>query len=118
MARKVQVVIEDDIDGSPAVETVVFGLDGKTYEIDLSEENAAALRASFAQWIASARLSSGRAPSATRKSAGAAAAQAKASVARDTGKIRDWARAAGIQVNERGRLSSEVIAKYEAAHSA
>ena len=44
MAQRVQVILEDDIDGGPADETVTFGLDGVTYEIDLSEKNASALR--------------------------------------------------------------------------
>ena len=40
MAKRVQVVLEDDVDGSPADETVSFGLDGVSYEIDLSAANA------------------------------------------------------------------------------
>jgi len=40
MAQKVTVELEDDLDGSPADETVRFGLDGTEYEIDLSEKNA------------------------------------------------------------------------------
>ena len=40
MAQKVQVVLIDDLDGGDATETVTFGLDGATYEIDLSEQNA------------------------------------------------------------------------------
>ena len=39
MAQKVQVTLEDDIDGGEAAETIVFGLDGVNYEIDLSQEN-------------------------------------------------------------------------------
>ena len=34
MARRVHIVLEDDLDGGPADETVVFGLDGREYEID------------------------------------------------------------------------------------
>ena len=33
MARKVQVVLEDDIDGGEAAETISFALDGKTYDL-------------------------------------------------------------------------------------
>ena len=55
MARKVQVLLEDDIDGTPGAETVLFSLDGKSYEIDLSEKNAEKLREAFAPWIGAGR---------------------------------------------------------------
>jgi len=60
MAKTVVTQLTDDIDGSEADETVVFGLDGKTYEIDLSKRNAAALRKALAPYIEHAR-SAGRA---------------------------------------------------------
>ena len=44
MAQKVRIILEDDLDGGPADETVRFGLDGGQYEIDLSNANAARLR--------------------------------------------------------------------------
>lgn len=44
MAQKVRIILEDDLDGGPAEETVRFGLDGAHYEIDLSSANAARLR--------------------------------------------------------------------------
>jgi hypothetical protein len=44
MAKTVVVKLVDDLDGSPAEETVAFGLDGKSYEIDLNKANAARLR--------------------------------------------------------------------------
>jgi hypothetical protein len=40
MAQKVQVMLVDDVDGSEASESVSFGSDGTTYELDLSEKNA------------------------------------------------------------------------------
>ena len=47
MAQQVNVVLVDDLDGTPAEETVTFGLDGISYEIDLTAENAARLRDSL-----------------------------------------------------------------------
>lgn len=47
--------IVDDLDGTDAVETVVFGLDGESFELDLSDANASALRQTFAPWVATAR---------------------------------------------------------------
>ena len=44
MAQKVNIVLVDDLDGTEATETVSFGLDGTTYEIDLNDANAASLR--------------------------------------------------------------------------
>jgi len=103
MAQRVHIVLEDDLDGSAAAETVTFGLDGATYEIDLSEQNAAQLRETLAPYIGVARRTrSGRRRS---RSGGASAAD-----------IREWARTHGYDVSERGRVSSEVREAFEAAH--
>jgi len=63
VAQKVQVILVDDLDGGEAVETIKFGLDGKNFEIDLSEDNAKALRDAFAPYVGVAR-GLGRAPAA------------------------------------------------------
>ena len=55
MAQQVNVKFVDDLDGSDATGTVSFGLDGRTYEIDLSYDNAAKLRDSLASFVAAAR---------------------------------------------------------------
>ena len=68
MAQKVHIVLEDDLDGSPATETVSFGLDGKTYEIDLNDKNAGKLRDALAQYVGAGR-SVGGARRGGRKSA-------------------------------------------------
>jgi hypothetical protein len=112
MAQKVSVVLVDDLDGSEATETVSFSLDGNSYEIDLNEAHAAELRDAFATWVGSARRTA-------RSGARRSAAPARRSAGTDrerTQEIRDWARSNGHKVSERGRLSSMVIAAYEAAH--
>jgi hypothetical protein len=106
MAQKVQVVLVDDLDGGPADETVSFALDGTHYEIDLSAANAAALRNSVARFVAHARKAGRAGPAGRRARRGAGQAAA----------IRAWAREQGIEVNERGRVSAQVAARYEAAH--
>ena len=58
MAREVIEKLIDDLDGGDAAETVTFGLDGATYEIDLSKKNAAAFRKSLARYVSAARRSS------------------------------------------------------------
>ena len=109
MAQKVQVILVDDIDGGEAQETVSFSLDGVSYELDLSKKNAAKLRDSFAQYVASARRVSGRGRGRGRGRAGATRGT-------DTSAIRQWARDQGLKVSDRGRVPADILAKYEAAH--
>ena len=59
MAQKVHIVLEDDLDGSDATQTVTFGLDGTSYEIDLNDKNAAALRDAMATYVGHARKVAG-----------------------------------------------------------
>ena len=99
MAQRVQVLLVDDLDGGDANETVSFALDGVTYEIDLSESNAARFRDDLASWIGHARRSGGRrATGGTRR-----AAPGSTRTRSDLGAIREWARANGHQVSDRGR---------------
>ncbi len=111
MAKRVQVILEDDLDGTPAAETVSFGLDGVNYEIDLSEANAAALREALATWVGHANRVGGRKSS----TAAGGAKPGRSRAARDLGAIRDWARGQGHTVSDRGRISEEVLAAYEQA---
>lgn len=110
MAQKVQVILVDDIDGGDAVESVSFALDGVSYEIDLNKKNAKALRDAFAPYVGNARRL-GRAGSATRGRTRRAAGGDNR-----TAEIREWARANGHKVNERGRIAADVVAAYEKAH--
>jgi hypothetical protein len=110
MAQKVNIVLVDDIDGSEATETVSFGLDGTSYEIDLNDANAAALRDALAAYVGHARKV-GSARRGRRSSAAAAAAGGPS--ARE---IRDWARSNGYDVPDRGRVSAEVREAFDAAH--
>lgn len=113
MARKVQVVIEDDVDGGTAEETVSFALDGRSYEIDLNEKNASALREALAPWIAAGRRAGGSTRSTEARPARAARPARRS---HDTADIRRWAADEGIPVSSRGRISADLRAKYEAAH--
>ena len=108
MAQKTLVILEDDLDGGTADETVSFSLDGVAYEIDLSSKNAGKLRDSMASYVGSARRVGGRA---TR---GKAAKVGRPGVAR-TSDIREWARSSGLDVSERGRIPAVIVEQYEAA---
>ena len=108
MAQRVQVLLVDDINGSEAAETVSFSLDGVSYEIDLSAANAKKLRDDVASWAGHARRSGGR--KATRRAPGSGARRG------DLSDVRAWARKAGHQVSERGRVSAVILAAYDKAH--
>ena len=119
MAKKVTVTLIDDVDQeSAADESVEFGLDGVTYEIDLSEDNAARLREQLEFWIEHARKVGGRKRSKT--AAGAAPAARKSgsgSAGREqTAAIREWARNNDLPVSARGRISAEIVEAYNKAH--
>jgi len=114
MAQRVNVVLVDDIDGSDAVETVTFALDGVDYEIDVSEKHADQLRKAFAPYVGHARRIGGRRRGGRRSSAAASSSgSANGASAAD---IRAWARDNGWDVPERGRVSAEVREAFAAAH--
>ncbi|GAA3547343.1 Lsr2 family protein [Amycolatopsis ultiminotia] len=110
MAQKVLVRMVDDLDGSEASQTVPFGLDGVTYEIDLSDDNAGNLRDDLAAYIAAARRVGGRKTTGPRSSTAPTQADRERSRA-----IRAWAIDNGWAVSERGRIPSEVAAAYDEA---
>jgi len=114
MAQRVNVVLVDDIDGSDAVETVSFALDGVDYEIDLSEKHTDQLRKAFAPYVGHARRVGGRRKLGRRSSASnSSASSADGASAAD---IRAWARENGWEVPERGRVSAEVREAFAAAN--
>jgi hypothetical protein len=114
MAQKVHIVLEDDIDGGPADETVTFALDGTSYEIDLSAKNAKGLRDAFARYVGAGRRTTSGGSVGHR---GRGRGRSRASVDRaQLQNIREWARKSGHRVSERGRISSEVMAAYQDAH--
>ena len=109
MAQKVQTLFIDDLDGSAADGTVRFGLDGAEYEIDLNAEHAQALRDALARYVGAAR----RAGGGTRRPA-RSGRRARADGV-DTTEVREWAKAQGIDVKDRGRVPAELVVKFKAA---
>jgi hypothetical protein len=108
MAQRVQVLLVDDLDGTQADQTVTFALDGVTYEIDLTDANAASLREALEPWAGAARRTSGRAARGTGKTVRANNGE--------TAKIREWAKEQGYQVSDRGRVSAEIRQAYKDAN--
>lgn len=110
MATTTLVNVTDDLDGKNGAETVTFGFQGKTYQIDLHGANLANLERSLAKYIAAGREVT-PAPAGKKSKAG------KASNG-EAAKIRAWAVENGIAVGARGRLAPEVREAYETAHAA
>jgi hypothetical protein len=112
MAQRVNVILVDDLDGSDAVETVSFALDGVDYEIDLNDQHAGDLRNALSLYVGHARRTGGR----RRKSGSSGSSRAASSDGPSAADIRTWARENGWEVPERGRVSAEVREAYAAAH--
>ena len=106
MAQKVTVVLEDDLTGGPAKQTVRFAFEGTDYEIDLNAKNAAAFGKQLALYLEHAR----RAGRAQPRRGGRTAVNRQRS-----GDIRAWAKEHGLAVSERGRIPASVAEQYRAA---
>jgi Lsr2 len=107
VAQKINVILVDDINGGEADETVEFGLDGTSYEIDLSLGNSQELRNVLKLYIEKGR-----------KVTGGAGRPSKSRMVSDderNKKIRAWGKEQGFKISDRGRVPFEVVAKYEAA---
>ena len=109
MAQKIQTLLIDDLDGSAAEGTVRFGLDGAEYEIDLSAGHTRQLRDALARYVDAARRVSGSARTPARGS------RRGPSGGVNTTEVREWARAQGIEVKDRGRVPADLVAKFRAA---
>jgi hypothetical protein len=108
VAQKTVVELVDDLDGGEADETVTFALDGVDFMIDLSSENANRLRETLAEFVGNARRTDSRrsAKSSARGNGSKPDSQA----------IREWARSQGEPVAERGRISRDLLVRFQAAH--
>ncbi len=103
MVQKVSVVLEDDLTGGPAEQTIRFAFEGSDYEIDLNARNTAVFGEQLAPYLEHARRA-GRAPS--RRSGRAAAGRQR------SGDIRAWAKEHGLAVSERGRIPASMVEQY------
>jgi hypothetical protein len=110
MAQRIQTILEDDLDGGPADETVTVAYNGITYELDLSKKNVEKLVKTLAPYTSAGRkLGSSRNSLKSTKSGASGNKQ-------DLAAIRAWARANGHKVSDRGRVSQEVQNAYRSAH--
>jgi hypothetical protein len=122
MAQRTIVQLTDDLDGKPIRdgkgETIRFGLDRTDYEIDLADKNAKALRDTLAKYVTAAR----RTGAGTRGTSRARAGRGGTGPSRngrgyDPKAVRAWAESQGIHVSQRGRVSADLVAKFQAANT-
>jgi Lsr2 len=107
MVRTVRVHLIDDLDESEAAETIVFGVDGVDYEIDLNTEHAEQLRRLAAPYIVAGRRVSRGTVIGARGTRGRGPAENRSRT------IREWAARAGIQVSPRGRIPADVVDRFD-----
>lgn len=108
MVHRIQTLLIDDLDGTPAEGTVRFGLDGADFEIDLNAGHDQALREALAPYVKAARRSPGAQRPSQRK-------RAASNSGPDSAEVRDWAKKQGIEVKDRGRIPAELVVKFKAA---
>ncbi len=115
MAIKHITHLVDDLDGSVLEEgdgkQITFSVEGRSYEIDLSDRNADKFYAAVAPFVDAARAvnRSGSAPRRGRSP--------RRSSDIDLAAVREWARANGYTVSDRGRIPASVLEAYGAANS-
>jgi hypothetical protein len=112
--RQTIVSLVDDLDGSDADQTVTFGIDGRSYEIDLSAANAGALRSSLNGWVSRAR------PAGADRRTEPGTVVRLTTVLPPVGEsrnalIRAWAAENGHHAPARGRIPQTVVKAYKDA---
>lgn len=117
MAKQTTVTVIDDIDGTPGAQSVRFGLDGKSYEIDLADANSAKLREILAPFVEAARKV-GSAPTGRHLSAVPSGVSRSASDKAENAAMREWLRAQGYTVKDRGRIPAKWQELYANRNSA
>ncbi|MDQ1124951.1 histone-like nucleoid-structuring protein Lsr2 [Microbacterium trichothecenolyticum] len=113
MATRHVAQLIDDLDGTPLEEgegkQITFSIEGRVYEIDLSDKNADTFFQALAPFVNAARPTG----SAATPRAGSRATRAKSDV--NLAAVRKWARENGHTVSDRGRVPATIVEAYKAA---
>lgn len=113
MATRHIAQLTDDLDGTVLEEgegkQITFSIDGRAYEIDLSDSNANKLYKALAPFVDAARSTG----SAANGRVSRGSARAKSDL--DLGAVREWARTNGHTVSDRGRVPATIVDAYKAA---
>ena len=105
----------DTEDRSPErTQTINFGLDGQNYAIDLSDQSAGELRETLGRYIAVGRLVGRQTRTANIAPARPRAGQSARADGQDAAAIRQWARAHGHRISDRGPIPATVRQAYAA----
>ena len=108
--KKTTKVVEvvDDLDGSPADQTVRFAFNGASYEIDLN-------RAHFEEFAEAIQpyIKAGRKVGSTRRRGNAGNPNQRL----ENAKIRAGAQGEGLDVSDRGRIPAPIVEAYRKAHA-
>lgn len=112
MATKHIAQLIDDLDGAVIGngegKQITFSVEGRAYEIDLSDKNADKFYKALTPYVDAARaVNTGASARASQSS------RPKSDV--DLSAVREWARANGHTVSDRGRVPGTVIDAYKAA---
>lgn len=121
MAQRTEVLLTCDVhDGdAEAVETVLFTVEGQTFECELCDAHLAEFRDAMEIWSSHSRPTDRGRGASGRSSRGARASRSRAGRSGEgpsTAEVREWARSQGIPVSARGRVPAELHAAFEAAH--
>jgi len=111
MAREVIERLICDRCGKDGSSTVRFAVGRAAYELDLCEQDGTRFQSDMEKWTQKARRSAAAGARSARGFRG------KPSSA-GTPTVREWAKSQGIEVSDRGRVSADVIGRYNAAHAA
>jgi|tagenome__1003787_1003787.scaffolds.fasta_scaffold20914030_2 hypothetical protein len=106
--QKTIVVMEDDLDGSAAAQTITFSVDGTDMKIDLSDEHADEFRKVLEPYVNAAQVTGGKRQSRRRRAN-------KTEELIDNRAVRAWAASNGVELSSRGRIPSSIIEQYRQA---
>jgi septation ring formation regulator EzrA len=109
-----RVVLSDDLDGSEAIQTISYTIDGQEYEIDLSEENVQRFHEALEPFVSASRQVQRQAAPTRRRGDGRRRSGSR--WRDDIPQIRAWAESQGMEVSARGRIKKEVLDAYDEAH--
>jgi hypothetical protein len=115
MATKTLLV--DDMTGEDADVTITYSIDDEFYSIDLTEENAQAFRKVLAPYIEVSAVANAPRKTVSRSVATSSTPAPAKRSPEELQAIRDWARANGYEVADRGRIKADIVEAFEAAHS-
>jgi hypothetical protein len=123
MATKTTTFLVDDLDGSDAEESILFGLDGASYEIDLNTKNAMKLREALAPFLDAGRRLRGTGTGAAKSRPAPGPPSGRSGYTRtqlpdarpgfngqERASMRKFAQAHGLgDVAERGRIKGAIV---------